>query len=344
MISEHGGNSLGLDILYDFSANLNPLGMPESVKGALKNSVGEWEKYPDHSCEKLTVKISEALNVEEEKIACGNGAADMIYRIIRSVKPKKCVLTAPAFSEYEKALREIGCEIEYISLLEKNDFRIEASCLELLENGADMLILCSPNNPTGQVIPALLLEKICEKCYRNNIIFLCDECFLELAESGDALSAINFLNEKTVVLNAFTKTYAMAGIRLGYAVFGDRRLAEAVRGNGQFWSVSAPAQIAGIAALDEKNYLDGSRKIIKAEREFLSKNLSDFGIRVFDSVANFLLLKSDIPLYDELLREKILIRSCANFRGLDERYFRVAVRTHDENLALISAVGRIIHG
>ena len=344
MISEHGGNSLGLDILYDFSANLNPLGMPERVKNALKNSVGEWEKYPDHSCEKLIGKISEALSFEADRIVCGNGAADIIYRIVRSVKPQKCVITAPAFSEYEKALREIGCEIEYISLSEKNDFRLEASCLELLESGADMLILCSPNNPTGQIIQTELLKKICEKCYNNNIVFLCDECFLELTENGDAFSAVNFLNGKTVVLKAFTKTYAMAGLRLGYALFGDQSLAKAVRENGQFWSVSAPAQIAGIAALDEKKYLSESRKIIKAEREFLSKSLSDFGIRVFDSAANFLLLRSDIPLYDALLREKILIRSCANFRGLDERYFRVAVRTHEENLALIAAVGRIIHG
>ena len=344
MISEHGGDTYGRDILYDFSANLNPLGMPENVKKALLNSVGRWEKYPDPYCRDLAKKIAESVNGKPEKIVCGNGAADLIFRIIRAVQPKKCVICRPAFSEYEKALREIGSTIEPFFLREEDDFLLGDGIVKTLENGVDMLILCSPNNPTGALIPIELLKKICEKCQQNNIIFMCDECFLDFAENGEKNSALEFLNEKIIVLKAFTKIYAMAGIRLGYAIFGDTELAGAVRVTGQSWSVSAPAQIAGIAALDEKHYLEETRKIIKTEREFLQKKISEFGIRVFDSSVNFLLLKCDFPLYDALLRERILIRSCANFSTLGENFFRIAVRNREENRALIEAVGRVIGG
>lgn len=344
MLFEHGGDAFGMDILYDFSANINPLGMSEIVKKSLVNSVEDFEKYPDPYCRKLTRKIAQKTNVEPEKIVCGNGAADLIFRIIFSVKPKKCVICAPTFSEYEKALIETGCEISYHFLSEENDFCIDEKIFKTLENGCDMLILCDPNNPVGGTIPVDILREICGECLRKNVVFLCDECFLDFVEGGEKLSALNFLNAKTVVLKAFTKICAMAGLRLGYAAFGDPTLAENVRRSGQCWSVSVPAQIAGIAALDENGYLERTRDYVKKERDFLLKKLSEFGQNVFDAPANYITIKSDIPLYDALLKEKILIRKCDNFRGLDERFFRIAVRTHEENVAFVEAVGRIING
>ena len=344
MISEHGGNAFGREILYDFSANLNPLGMPESVKEKILQNIDEWEKYPDHFCRKLTKKLSEKLNFPTENIVCGNGAADLIYRIIRAVKPKTALITSPCFSEYEKALREIFCDVKHFILQENDNFTLPDDFLNLLSEDVEMLILCSPNNPTGRVLRRDLLQKICEKCAENNTIFLCDECFLDFVENGEELSARNFLNKTIVVLNAFTKIYAMAGLRLGYAVFGDEKLARDVENCGQFWSVSAPSQTAGIAALDDENYIFETRNYIKNERDFLEKKLPEFGIKVFPSDANFLLLKSDIPLYDALLREKILIRSCENFKGLSDKFFRIAVRTHAENSALLNAIGRVKNG
>lgn len=344
MISEHGGSAFGCDILYDFSANLNPLGMPENVKEKLLQNIDEWEKYPDHFCRKLTKKLSEKLNLPAEKIVCGNGAADLIYRIIRTVKPKTALIASPCFSEYEKALCGIDCNVKYFILKENENFVILDNFLNSLSEDVEMLILCSPNNPTGRIIQRNLLQKICEKCAENNTIFLCDECFLDFVENGEDFSACNFLNKTTVVLNAFTKIYAMAGLRLGYAAFGDKKLARNVENCGQFWSVSVPAQTAGIAALDNENYISETRNYVKIEREFLEKNLTEIGIKVFPSDANFLLLKSEIPLYDALLRERILIRSCENFKGLGDNFFRIAVRTHDENIALVNALWRVKNG
>lgn len=341
-IPKHGGDTFDRDIIYDFSANLNPLGMPLSVKKALENSVSDWEKYPDPYCRRLTKKLSEHENFPPENIVCGNGAADLIYRIVQAVKPKNAVICAPSFGEYSKALTEFGCEISTYFLSEKNDFLLDLGILKMLDERVDMLILCTPNNPTGQTIDGELLRDICRKCNENNIIFLCDECFIDFAEKSADTKC--FMNKNMVILKAFTKIYAMAGLRLGYALFGDDVLAVKVREIGQFWSVSAPAQISGEAALDEKEYAEKTAKLIKNEREYLSENLKSFGFKVYPSDANFILFHANIPLDEMLLRQNILIRNCENFSGLSRGFFRIAVRTHEENFALVSAIERCLNG
>lgn len=340
---EHGGiyNS---DILYDFSANLNPLGIPKSVINLLKNSVDEWDKYPDPYCRKLTEKIGFHENFPAENIVCGNGAADLIYRIIQAFKPKKSVICAPSFSEYKKALTAFESEIIVHNLSEKNNFILGSGIIELLTENIDMLILCSPNNPTGKTIDTEILKNICEKCLEKNIIFLCDECFMDFVKNGKNKSIRNFINKNIIILKAFTKVYAMAGLRLGYALFGNTENTEKVRKTGQFWSVSSPAQIAGIAALDEKNYIQMTIEFIENERDFLLNELSKLNFKLYNSEANFILFKSNLPLDELLLKHKILIRSCANFDGLGEIFFRIAVRSHEENIALIEALRRLENG
>lgn len=342
MKNEHGGDIFEREIVYDFSANLNPLGMPESVKNALQKSISEWEKYPDPFCRSLVKKLSERENFPPENIVCGNGAADLIFRIVQTVKPKKAVVCAPSFSEYSKALIQNECEILHYFLSEKSGFALDEKILEMLDESVQMLILCTPNNPTGRTVDSELLRRICEKCEANDIVFLCDECFIDFTEN--AAHAEQFINPNVVILKAFTKIYAMAGLRLGYALFGDAELAEKVRRNGQFWSVSAPAQTAGEAALDEKNYLEKTLELAKKEREFLTENLRNFGFKVYPSEANFILFYTKISLDEMLLSEKILIRNCANFDGLEQGYFRIAVRPHEENSALVSAIERCLNG
>lgn len=342
MKSEHGGDIFEREIVYDFSANLNPLGMPESVKNALRKSISEWEKYPDPFCRSLVKKLSECENFPPENIVCGNGAADLIFRIVQTAKPKKAVVCAPSFSEYSKALTQSGCEISVYYLSEKNGFALDENILEMLDESVQMLILCTPNNPTGRTVDGELLSRICERCKANDIVFLCDECFIDFTEN--AAHAEQFINPNVVVLKAFTKIFAMAGLRLGYALFGDEKLAESVRKSGQFWSVSAPAQTAGEAALDEKNYLEKTLELIKNERDFLTEKLRNFGFKVYPSEANFILFYTELPLDEMLLKEKILIRNCANFAGLEQGYFRTAVRSHEENSALVSAIERCLNG
>ena len=333
MLNVHGGDTYGRKIRLDFSANLNPLGMPESVKNAALTAVGYSGRYPDPYCRKLVEKLSRYEGTELEKIVCGNGADDLIFRIVHALRPKRAVIAEPTFSEYEKALREVGCAIRRYA---------PDHILSGLTGSNDMLILCSPNNPTGQIIGCNTLADICMKCSQNGTVFLCDECFIDLCEKPAAHSVKQFINDNVIVLKAFTKTYAMAGLRLGYALFGSADTARKVRESGQFWSVSTVAQAAGIAALDEVGYVDAARRIIAEERDYLSGELRRYGFTVFPSKANFILFRCDMPLYELLLNKGIMIRNCADYNGLGDGFFRTAVRLHDENVKLISSIEEVI--
>lgn len=335
---EHGGNYFSRDIIYDFSVNINPLGMPEGVKRVLAENMDKFSAYPDPKCRELVRRLVEAEDIPAENIVCGNGAADLIYRLVSVVKPQRALLISPTFSEYEKALSEVGCEIVFHELREDESFAVTERILDNISDNMDILFLCSPNNPTGAVIKPFLMEKIYEECRRRDVLLCVDECFMGFVPGGYSFKP----KTGAIVLGAFTKLYAMAGLRLGYMLCGDVSLAEKLRETGQCWSVSVPAQLAGEAALSEKGYVSKTVELIRREREYLSSSLENMGIKVYPSEANFLLFRSGLPIDELLLREGIAVRSCANFRGLDRTYLRTAVRTHEENTALINAIERII--
>ncbi len=332
----HGGDVYSREVELDFSANLNPLGMPESVRAAAANA--DFSRYPDPRCGALTRAISRYEGVPEENIVCGNGAADVIYRVVTTLRPKRALLCSPTFSEYENALAERDCAIAYHLLPEDRGFALGADILPEITPGTDMLFLCNPNNPVGNTIEPSLLERVLARCRETGTAAVIDECFLDFSENGKQSSAKNFLSENVIVIKAFTKICAMAGLRLGYALFGGEDRASAVRDCGQPWSVSSPAQAAGAAAaavLMETDYLARTRELVVRERGFLTEQLAALGIKVYPSQANFLLLKSPVNLAELLSKQKIAIRSCADYRALSKEFFRIAVRTRVENEQLV---------
>ncbi|MCR5123300.1 MAG: aminotransferase class I/II-fold pyridoxal phosphate-dependent enzyme [Ruminococcus sp.] len=341
MRQEHGGIITADSGFLDLSVNLNPLGMPERVSRAVISASGAWENYPDPDCTELTEKIAAAEGTSPRNIVCGNGADDLIYRIAHAFKPAKAVITAPTFGEYAKALRETDCTLRERILLEENNFLPDDSLLDELTPDIDIAFICSPNNPTGQIVHPQLLEKAARKCLDCGIMLICDECFLSFAENADRFTAARFMNENIIILRSFTKLYCMAGLRLGYAVCGSEGAAERLRRSGQYWSVSAPAQAAGIAALDEKAYAAETVSLISKERSFLAERLNALGYKVFPSAVNYLLFKGEEGLDDRLLAEGIGIRNCASYSGLGSVFFRAAVRTHEENQRFINALERI---
>ncbi|MBQ3970038.1 MAG: aminotransferase class I/II-fold pyridoxal phosphate-dependent enzyme, partial [Clostridia bacterium] len=169
----HGGDVYSREIDLDFSANINPLGMPDSVKAAIINSVLEFEKYPDVRCKKLKSAIAEFENVGVDNIVCGNGAADLIYKIVGALKPKRALVPSPTFSEYEKALETFDCEVLYHCLSEENDFKIDERIISKIK-GIDMLFLCNPNNPVGNLTDPAIMKKIINKCIEQNVTFVID--------------------------------------------------------------------------------------------------------------------------------------------------------------------------
>ena len=338
----HGGDAYGKNVLYDFSANLNPLGMPEQVGRAVASCVSECTRYPDPKSRKLREKLSAYENITFENIVCGNGAADLIFRIVHAFKPEKAVICIPSFSEYRCALEEVKCNITEYQLDESDDFMLNEGILDHLCEDTDMLFLCTPNNPTGKLIPPDLLYRISEKCLEKNIILICDECFMPFTGAADEYSLKNSLNENCIVLKAFTKIFAMPGLRLGYALCGSADTAHKLHNSGQFWSVSVPAEEAGAAALDVKGWNEKTVELVTEERSYLMNELRGCELKVSDGSANFLLFRAREDLAELLLEKGIMIRECSDFRGLGKGYFRTAVRTRKENEILVNAVKEVL--
>ena len=338
----HGGDIYSREVRLDFSANLNPLGIPDSVRLAAANA--DFTHYPDPYCTALREKLSQYEGVPENRIVCGNGAADLIYRLVRAASPKRALLVSPTFSEYEKALAELNCEIVLHALSEENGFALTEDYLGKITPETDMLFLCSPNNPVGNVIPSDLLERIISKCNETGTMAVIDECFLDFADTKFSYSAKSIMSENIVIVKAFTKSCCMAGLRLGYGLFGSERLAADVLSCGQPWSVSSPAQAAGIAAAETvfaTDFMEITRQLVAQERQYLSECLAEFGFKVYPSAANYILFKGYPLLSEKLLERKIAIRRCDDYHGLGEEYFRIAVRTHEENEQLIKAIKAI---
>ncbi|MEA4929091.1 MAG: aminotransferase class I/II-fold pyridoxal phosphate-dependent enzyme [Candidatus Limiplasma sp.] len=341
----HGGDVYRNAVELDFSINVNPYGTPDEVRRAIADAAASIAAYPDPYCGALREKLSAAIGVDAKDILCGNGAADHIYQLVFALKPAKTILPVPSFSEYESALAAADSTPDFYPLHRENSFALTEEILHAIKEDTSLLMLCSPNNPTGLCIPWALLLRILDRCRETGTWLFLDECFLELADDGKARSLIPELreNDKVLVLRAFTKLYGMAGVRLGYAVCKNRDMIEKMCRTVQPWNVSSVAQAAGVAALECSDWAARARNTILMEKQYLLRELRALSIAVLPGDANFLMLSGVPGLYERLLEKKILIRNCGNYRGLDSGDCRVAVRTHGENAALVSMMREIYH-
>lgn len=326
----------------DFSANINPMGMPPGAVRAAADALQQCTQYPDPLCRELRAALAAYEGIPAEQIVCGNGAADLIFRIVAATHPQRALLLEPTFAEYEQALRSMDCSIAYFPLQESEGFVLPEAFLQQLTPEINLLFLCNPNNPTGRTVSPALLQEIWKRCEEAGILLVVDECFNEFLEHPEqnTLKGVLKTGANAVILKAFTKSFAMPGLRLGYGLCGNRDLAERIFSCGQPWGVSIPAQAAGVAALQEQGYLERMRCLIQTERRWLSENLARLGLCVFPSEANYILFRTEteISLRERMEQRGVLIRACGNYRGLDDRYYRIAVRGHDENERLIAAL------
>ena len=341
----HGGDVYKNRVTLDFSANVNPFGTPEAVKSAICAATEEISRYPDPYCMRLREKLAVLHGVSADAILCGNGAAELIFSFVSAQKPKNVLLPVPSFAEYEAALRFAGVEPLFYPLLRENDCSLTEDVLAAITEDTDALMLCSPNNPTGRCVEKGLLFKILNRCRETGAWLFLDECFADLTDEDKAFSLIGSLqdDDRVLILRAFTKTYGMAGVRLGYAVSKNRGLLLKMSETVQPWNVSTVAQYAGLAALDCPDWAQKARALFRTEKAYLMKELSALGVSVLQSDANYLLLSGVPTLYERLLEKGILVRDCSNYRGLQKGDVRIAVRTREENAALIAAVSEALH-
>ncbi len=330
--------------LLDFSANINPAGMPQEVIDALTQNISAYEHYPDPLCRELRAAIAKSEHIPASSIFCGNGAAELIYRVVQGIKPKTALLTAPTFSEYEAALETVDCNISYYELSVDNRFELTDDILDAIKPGLGMLFLCNPNNPTGVPIEKELILEIAQRCLTCGTILVVDECFIGFLERENKYSATEYISEyeNLIVLKAFTKIYAMAGIRLGYLLCKNKEILDRIRRIGQPWNVSIVASKCGIAALGARKHVKLTKQLVSANRAYLTRELSALGYIVFPSKVNFILIGSEDHKLDKKLADYgILIRRCSNYRGLNEHFFRIAVRTMKENEYLVECLEKI---
>ena len=338
----HGGDVYDGKIQLDFSANTNPYGTPRGVLDAMSAVLTRVHQYPDPYCRELVDAISEFEGVPKDWILCGSGAAELIYSYCEALRPETAMELAPTFSEYALALERVGCRVERYSLKKENHFSLTEEFLPVLARiRPDVLFLCNPNNPTGQVIGLPLLEKILNLCHRQGTALFVDECFLDLSDDGVSLKARLGEHPKLFLLKAFTKSYGMAGVRLGYCLCADRQLLEKMSHTVPPWNVSTLAQAAGVAALQERAFLQKTRVLIPVERQWLKGQLEALGFWVCPSRANYLLFQGRPDLREQLRKQGIAIRSCGNYHGLEQGWYRIAVRLHEENERLIQAMKEV---
>ena len=344
---QHGGlvyNSAGqVAFDYDFSANINPLGLSDAVKKALIENIDGVIHYPDPAASELKNAVAKHYGVAKENLVLLNGAAEFFYLYCNVVKPRKILIPVPSFSEYEKAARASGTYVEYFFLREDDNFEFDTEKIlaKVTAEKFDCVIIGRPNNPTGNIISLDALQKI-----SSVVNILVDESFIDFLPIE---SARNLVNEKISVAQSLTKIFAIPGLRLGFAVI-EKNLAVRLNFSKDVWNVNFLAQKAGVAALADEKYLRDTRTWLDAEKKYFVEKLKALpNIKVFNPSVNFILVRlksNDVANFvvKKLREEKILVRSCGNFAGLDERFLRLAIRLRAENDFLIDKLKNILEG
>ena len=301
MAGMHGGDIYTNKVRLDFSVNINPLGIPKEVQQALKRAVEKCGQYPDINASALRHAVAGMLNIPEESLIFGNGASELFMAVMHAIRPGRVLLPVPSFYGYEYAAVAVQSRIHTVYLKEDRQYLPDEELFGELTEDIDVLFLANPNNPTGQRMEKSYIKKLLELCREKEILVILDECFIEFCGEEYSMMPETGEYDNLLIVRAFTKSFAIPGVRLGYLVSSNRKL----------------------------------RNNIKA-------HLPEWNLSVFDGEADFLLIYTDIPLYGELLKRGILIRDCQNFRGLTEGYYRVAVKTREENIRLWKEAGECI--
>lgn len=348
----HGGNIYKYDRkMIDFSANLNPLGMPEASKKAIISNIDKYECYPDPFNRELKKAVSQFHKIDEDYLSFGNGAADIIFKIALAFKPKRALIVEPTFSEYEEALSIADAEIDYFMLKEEKGFVLDVDeVIQQIQDKHqdrkpyDIVFICNPNNPTGIPVEREKMIKLANATSKTGARLVIDQCFSEFMIEEEKYSVLdNIINlDGVIVLKAFTKIFAMAGLRLGYCVCSEKEVADTISSILQPWSVSTVASKAGVAALSETGFIDETKKYIEKQRIYLVGELKKLGIKVFDTRANYIFFRTEKEIIKPLENKGFLVRSCANYPSLDSSFYRIAVRKDIENKAFIEALQDVL--
>jgi len=331
--------------VMDFSSNINPLGLPDSVKLTYAQSYHVISKYPDAQAMELRQTIADITHLNTSNILTGNGSISLIDLVIRSLKPKNALLIEPCFNEYRRLLQLSQVNIESIALKDDNNFQLPFKTILNRLKESDLLILGHPNNPTGTSFSANQLAYLMEFANNKKKYILIDEAFIDWNLKNSVLSYIQH-NASLIVTRSLTKFYALAGIRAGYAC-AHEEIIEKMQMHQETWGCNGLAQKLSISALNDHEFQTISHNWFKEEHAFMFDSLNQIpSIKVFPSQANFFLCKILSPnvtdiFWETMCNAGIYVRAMNDLRGLDQSYFRLALKSRSENLYFLKRLNAI---
>ncbi len=355
---EHGGNIYKIarqnshtSEYLDYSANINPLGLAESVRSAIIDGIDSIIHYPDTEGFALKQAIAKHYRIDRNTITLGNGAVELMYVLGHVIRPRRVLTVAPAFSEYERTAEICDAPICYLPLTESNGFRVDAETAVRELMAGDLIFLGNPNNPTGTMMSRDDLIPIIKKAKNCGAIVAVDESFIDFVEDGEDYT-VRYLTtdyDNLVVFHSLTKFYAIPGLRLGFTVSCSALRAKLEWGKDP-WNVNSLAQIAGCVALSDTVYQERSRALVRKEKNDLYRMVQTIeGLEPFYPSVNFMLIKiTKKGLTAEKVKqmmaekEQILIRDCSKYEGLSDAFIRVAVKNHEQNMRLIEGLKRVV--
>lgn len=327
---QHGGNVFFQNTCIDFSANINFLGIPDPVMQAARSGLVAALNQPQEEGT-LSEHVAEWEGVKPQHVFCGNGASEIIRSLMQVLQPKKALLPAPGFEEYIRALSMVECEIEYYYTKESDGFFVPLEdFLSHITEKVDVVFWCNPNNPTTVLYDRQYLEAVLKRCEEVHALLILDECYLDFVEDAKSITMCSKDADGALfIAKDFTKIFAMPGIRLGYGLCTDQELMDRLRETQA--NVSPVAQRAGIACTKEQEFIQKTAQETAKERAWLLERLEQIGIIGAKGEANMIIFKSRPRLHAFSIMHGIMLRDCSNFEGMPEGYYRIAVRSHEEN-------------
>ncbi|PKM93399.1 MAG: threonine-phosphate decarboxylase [Firmicutes bacterium HGW-Firmicutes-1] len=340
------------ETIINFSSNVNPLGLSESIKTYLPQKIELIASYPDRNYLSLRCAIGNYIHMDSENIIVGNGSTELISLCIKAISPKKSLIIGPTYSEYEREVGLCGGSSAYYPLQEKNEFEIDIMHLKnSLTTDLDLLVICNPNNPTSTAITTSVMKEILIDCKKKNIFVLIDETYVEFVHDVNNVSAVQLVHDhdNVMVIRGVSKFFAAPGLRLGYAVCSSRSHILNIERQKNPWTINALAAFAGELMLMDKEYILKTHQHIADERKKIVTTLSkwDF-VKFIDPVANFVLVKilnesfNASKLFNALLERKLMIRDASSFPFLDEQYFRFCFLHSAQNDLLLKSIEEIL--
>lgn len=331
-----------------FGANVNPLGLSAQVKKQLSEHLDIITAYPDRKYSSLRQAIGQYCDIDPNYIVVGNGSTELISLLIQHRTPKSALLLGPTYSEYERELSLCGGKLSYYTLSAAKDFQLDVlDFCQNLNHTIDLLIICNPNNPTSSAISVSDLKTIVQTCQKLDIFVMIDETYIEFASSIPALSAVCLVPDydNLMVLRGVSKFFAAPGLRLGYGMTSNEDFRNILKEYQNPWSLNSIGAFAGELFLQDTDYIQKTRQLIETERTRIYETLQTIPeLKAFKPSANFVLVQilnegvTSFDVFDNLIRQKLMIRDCSSFEQLDGEFIRFCIMSPEENTRLLHAL------